>query len=306
MNSQQSFCMSLGGHVVGVEGDEVAFFTNNEAYTRFATDAAPQWVVRFGCDVSLPSEQATLLNSFVFQEINSRCLFHVDGDLYSFTMLPDGEGSPLAIMSYRRGSSVVESTLIPDRNALRFAMWFAVGLLATPSRLTFVHSSTIVHQGKAVLFLGESGTGKSTHTRLWLNHIDDARLLNDDSPMIRLFKPKNRDGVHANGEQDLLVAYGSPWSGKTPCFVPRSFPVAAIVRLSQAPYNAIHRLSTTRAFAAIHPSLPPALAQDDYYTDYLMEILSGIISSVPVYHLECLPDADAARLSCNTIFPANG
>lgn len=306
MDNKQTFCLSLGGCTVGVEGDEASFFATNEAFVRFASNADPLWRVVFGCDVVVPEGRAKMLNSFVFEDIKSRCRFYVDGDVYYFTMLSEADDSFLAVMSHRRGSATVESTPIPDRNALRFAMWFAVGLLTTPSLLTFVHSSTIVHQGKAVLFLGESGTGKSTHTRLWLNHIDDAHLLNDDSPMIRLVKSSiNEEGTAAQASNRVVV-YGSPWSGKTPCFVPRTFPVAAIVRLSQAPYNAIHRLSTTRAFAAIQPSLPPALSQDDYYTDCMMDIISGLISSVPFYHLECLPDADAARLSCNTIFPANG
>ena len=49
-----------------------------------------------------------------------------------------------------------------------------------------IHSSCIVYRDKAVLFLGESGTGKSTHTRLWRENIPEAVLLNDDSPMIRV------------------------------------------------------------------------------------------------------------------------
>ena len=68
----------------------------------------------------------------------------------------------------------------------RFAMWVGFGLMTLPSETIAVHSSCIVYQDKAVLFLGESGTGKSTHTRLWREHIPGAVLLNDDSPMIRI------------------------------------------------------------------------------------------------------------------------
>ena len=152
-----------------------------------------------------------------------------------------------------------------------------------------IHSSTIVHQGRAVLFLGESGTGKSTHTRLWLKSIPDAHLLNDDSPALAV----------ENGE---AVVYGTPWSGKTHCYHQLRFPLAGVVRLSQAPYNSIKRLSVIEAFSAIHPSCPPALAQDERYQDLIVDMLSDVISGVPMFHLECLPDEDAAWTSHDAIF----
>ena len=68
----------------------------------------------------------------------------------------------------------------------RFALWVGYGLMTLPYQTVAIHSSCIVREGKAVLFLGESGTGKSTHTRLWREHIPGAVLLNDDSPMIRV------------------------------------------------------------------------------------------------------------------------
>ena len=157
------------------------------------------------------------------------------------------------------------------------------------AKVTFVHSSVIVHKGGAVLFLGESGTGKSTHTRLWLKNIPDAHLLNDDSPILTI-------------EEGRPWVYGSPWSGKTPCYVARRFPLKALVRLSQAPQNAMRRLSVPEAFAALQPSLPPALMQDERYADLLIDVVSDVISVAPAYHLSCLPDADAAQLSCKTIF----
>lgn len=283
-----SITLSLGGHILSVEGNEVAFFAANNAFLRFVvSDAEPEWRVRYGCSVSAPPDDSLTLNVFVYEEIHSRCLFQLSGEDYYFSMFSGDDERPLVIMRHRRGTAVVESTSVDDFNALRFSLWFAVSMLATQSQLTFVHSSTIVHQGRAVMFLGESGTGKSTHTRLWLDNIEGCRLLNDDSPMI-----------DASG----LKVYGSPWSGKTPCYVPLCFPLAAIVRLSQAPHNAIRRLPIPQALGALHPSLPPALAQDDYYADKIMDIISSVIAKVPVYHLECLPDAEASRLSCETVF----
>ena len=139
------------------------------------------------------------------------------------------------------------------------------------------------------MFLGESGTGKSTHTRLWRECIEDATLLNDDSPFLKI----------ADGK---AVVYGSPWSGKTPCYKNESYPLRAIVRLSQAPHNAIRQLKGVRAIGALLPSMPPAFAFDKELECRMIDILSATISAVPVYHLECLPDTDAAKLAYNTIF----
>lgn len=141
-----------------------------------------------------------------------------------------------------------------------------------------IHSSVIVHSGRAVLFLGESGTGKSTHTRLWREHIPGAQLLNDDSPIVRVV-------------EGVPTVFGSPWSGKTPCYRNESYPIAAFVRLAQAPHNRIARLPVVRAIGALLPSCPPAFAYDAQLQDNICDTLSQLIARVPVYQLECLPDA---------------
>ena len=75
------------------------------------------------------------------------------------------------------------------------------GLMTVRKDTVALHGSCIVYKGKAVLFLGESGTGKSTHTRLWRENIAGSKLLNDDSPIVRY-------------EEGGVWVYGSPWSGK--------------------------------------------------------------------------------------------
>ena len=69
-----------------------------------------------------------------------------------------------------------------------------------------------------------------------------------------------------------------------------------------APHNRIERLSTIRSIGALLPSCPPAFAHDAELQDTLCRTLSDIIERVPVYRLECLPDADAALLACKTVF----
>lgn len=171
----------------------------------------------------------------------------------------------------------------------RFALWIGYGMMTLKHNTIAIHSSSIVYKNKAVLFLGESGTGKSTHTQLWRKHIDCCELLNDDSPIIR-----------ADGNK--VWVYGSPWSGKTHCYKNKRFELKGCVRLSQSPYNEITKLSTLKAYGAIHPSCPPEFAYDPRLYDYVSSTIDKLLSSASFYHLKCLPDKDAALLSCKQLF----
>ena len=191
------------------------------------------------------------------------------------------------------GSNIVESNLglagEVEPGLLRFGLWIMFGIVIAPLGAIAIHSSVVVKEHEAVLCLGESGTGKSTHTRLWRENIEGAKLLNDDSPIVRIIDGK-------------CIVYGSPWSGKTPCYVNKHVPARAFMRLSQAPYNKIYRLPALSAIGAILPSCPPAFAYDNALQDHICNTVSEIISCTPVYHLECLPNAAAAELSYSTIF----
>ena len=206
---------------------------------------------------------------------------------FRLNLQPEAEGA--FDIWFREGETVVYLGGNWSMLLYRFALWVAYGLMTLRRDTLAIHSSCIVYQDKAVLFLGESGTGKSTHTRLWREHIEGAVLLNDDSPMIRV-------------EEGKVWAYGSAWSGKTPCYKQERYELVACVRLSQAPYNRIQKLSVLQAYGAIHPSCAPEFAYDDALYDEVSRIIGQILSVVPCFHLACLPDREAALLSCQTIF----
>ncbi len=144
-----------------------------------------------------------------------------------------------------------------------------------------MHASVVVNDGKAFLFMGKSGTGKSTHTRLWLEHIPGSSLLNDDNPIVRIV-----------GED--VIAYGSPWSGKTHCYKSESAPVAGFIRLRQAPYNRYMSCEDIAAFKALLPG-SSVLRQDKTLHSILCGTLIEIAGMTKVGEMECLPDKDAAE-----------
>ena len=93
---------------------------------------------------------------------------------------------------------------------------------ATGGRQTLlIHASLVRHQGRGYAFVAKSGTGKSTQVAMWLRCIPGCDLMNDDNPVVRVI----------DGE---VMIYGSPWSGKTPCYRQVKAPPGAITQIDRA------------------------------------------------------------------------
>lgn len=276
----------IAGHRIRVEGDRLVQAVGAlPGFEVFRTGVEDEPVCRFMVTESDVPEFEQVHYRSEIDNIVSRFGRHADG--YAFDMTPRDAGSLNLWMDGDGRVACFSGNF--DPRLLRFACWIAYGVATAPLKTVAVHTSTIQYQEKAVCFLGESGTGKSTHTRLWRENIEGAILLNDDSPILRIIDGKP-------------WMYGSPWSGKTPCYRNVSYPLAGCVRLSQAPYNIIKKLGIAQGYGALHPSCPPCFAYDDTLYDCISSVLGDLLSAVPVYHLACLPDAEAARLSCETIF----
>ena len=149
-----------------------------------------------------------------------------------------------------------------------------------------IHASVVRLGNKGFAFLGKSGTGKSTHSRLWLTHIEGAELVNDDNPVVRW-------------EQGHVFVYGSPWSGKTPCYKNIRAELSAIVRLSQAPENRIERLTPLQAYGSLLSS-SSCLRWERSMADGVHHTVEQVIRCCPNYHLACLPDKEAVQLVIDT------
>ena len=154
-----------------------------------------------------------------------------------------------------------------------------------------VHASAVVLGGMAYLFLGKSGTGKSTHSELWLRNFRDAWLLNDDNPAIRIIDGK-------------AYAYGTPWSGKKPVYIDKKVPLGGIVRLEQSPENRMTLKEGLDAFLCIYPSCS-ALHRDPLQENRLCDTLEILSESVAVGLMECRPDDKAAIICHETILKDN-
>lgn len=188
---------------------------------------------------------------------------------------------------FREGKLFAEGSPSDQVFAINNSLMLLFAFASAARQALEMHASVVMHGGRGFLFLGRSGTGKSTHSSLWIKHIEGTELLNDDNPVVRIV-----DGT--------VRVFGTPWSGKTPCYKAQDVPVGAIVRLRQAPENSIARLGTVQAYASVMASCSgyrPIRA----LADAQHETLSVIATDIPCYELGCLPDEAAARLCWQTV-----
>lgn len=291
--AEKTHIYNVGGHCFKLQFKEYPFLLENLAdnYAPFVVEDITGIDLLFQATVCKDVRTDDILNCVFSQDRSS-----VDcGDLKVFST---AEGlffeqtqpysqQPNARIRLTKNFDKAEIALRGSEQQCCFAFNHALMLcyiLSTAMLDTVLtHSSCVLHGGKAYLFLGKSGTGKSTHSRLWLKHVADTTLLNDDHPILRI------------NEQGAVVVYGSPWSGKTPCYRNESAPVGAIVRICKASHNQIQALGAAQSYASLTTSFSgmtwePALADGRHHT------IEKVIASVPCFQINCLPDKEAALI----------
>lgn len=177
------------------------------------------------------------------------------------------------------------STLFQVNTSLMIQYTFATAGLST----LLLHASVTRYQGVANLFFGVSGTGKSTHSRLWHAFVPESDLMNDDNPIIRF-------------EGERCIVYGSPWSGKTLCYRNVVAPVNALVRLEQYPKNVIERLQPLQAYASVIAAVSTIRWNHDVMS-LLVPTIERVAMNVPCFRLQCRPDEEAVQVCKKAIYP---
>ena len=213
-----------------------------------------------------------------------------DGDgNYAFEIsLPACDGGRLSCCltarnDFRICRAVLTGTSLRQHQfGLNNALMMAYAFAAAEKDTLLIHASVIRNDGYGYLFTAPSGTGKSTHTYLWYKHIPGSDLMNDDNPVVRIV-----DGV--------TCIYGSPWSGKTPCYRNIWAPVGAITRIEQRPENTIRRMAPVEAFAALLPAVS-SMKWDKRVYEGICQTISRLLRTTPVFWLGCRPDEEAAKV----------
>ena len=150
-----------------------------------------------------------------------------------------------------------------------------------------LHASAVALEGRAYLFSGPSGMGKSTHTRLWQSMYPDARVFNDDKPALRRL-----DG--------RWFAYGTPWCGKDGININMKVPLAGICFLRRGEDNVIRRLNAQEAMANVI-SQTLRRFRDAAMLDLMLSHVEKLVQEIPIYELFNKPEPAAAQLSYETM-----
>lgn len=208
-----------------------------------------------------------------------------DGKLYQRLAITDPSGNPdkdYAVVE--SDGSVCRMTILSEYNgrfdavtALRTANFNHIML---EHDAIILHSSYILHKGKAILFCAPSGTGKSTQADLWAKH-RGAEIINGDRTLVRRIDGK-------------FTANGVYYAGTSGICKDVTAPIAAIVMLGQAKENRVCRMSGAEVFlglfrqSAYSKTVPtdPGLAA---------ALLSDAAEKLPVIKLDCLPDESAVK-----------
>ena len=236
----------------------------------------------------LPAESGrnkTLLSDYTLVWKDNFRIYEVENG-YEVRILANGSEEGWCMLTSK---DFTESTIyLPEENQyspiiLNWFLMVAFGQSVIKSEVILFHASVVMLEGKGVAFLGKSGTGKSTHSQQWLSAFSSSELLNDDNPAIAL-------------EDDGRVwVYGTPWSGKTPCYNNKRVPLASLVRLEQYPSNEMRRLVGAEALIGVLPSCTSIRWNKNIFGK-MNKTLTAILEKVPVGHLKCLPNKNAAEL----------
>ena len=152
-----------------------------------------------------------------------------------------------------------------------------------------LHASAVELKGKAYLFSGACGVGKSTHTSLWKVAFGDAaQVFNDDKPALRY-------------EDGRWFAYGTPWCGKDGINQNKKVPLAGICFLKQAENNTICRLTPQEsAVKVISQTMYKFKDVQNLYR--MLSHVDKLVRDIPIYELNSKPVVEAAHLSFDTMY----
>lgn len=146
-----------------------------------------------------------------------------------------------------------------------------------------MHGACIKYNEKAYIFTAPSGTGKSTHIRLWRKYLgDDVDIVNGDKPFLSV-------------EDSQVLVYGTPWAGKERWQKNHHAPLHGICLLCRGEENRIHKIEPAEGLPFLLKQI--YIPEDAAAAGLTLELLDGMLKNVPVYVLECNISEDAVQCS---------
>lgn len=144
-----------------------------------------------------------------------------------------------------------------------------------------LHAAVLEIDGNAYAFLGKSGTGKSTHTGLWMKYLPNVRIVNGDKPILQW-------------TQDGFIAHGTPWNGKEGLGENISASLKGLCFLEQAKENEIVKLTPSQAATRIFGQI--LFPEDEANATKTLEITDKLVMDTPCWSLKCNISEEAMKI----------
>lgn len=210
---------------------------------------------------------------------------------YQF-MIRNIKGEDCAMMQATEDFSLCHCKVLGDREeqhsyGLNNAMMMAYAFASATRGTLLVHASLVRNNDKGYAFVAKSGTGKSTQTQNWLKVIPDCDLMNDDNPIIRM-------------TEDKAYIYGSPWSGKTPCYRQVRAVLGAVTKIVRDPENYVTSLHPLIAFNTLLSSCSVMKWDTNTYRG-ICDTVKKVVESVNIYALHCTAAPESAQVCYEAI-----
>ncbi len=270
--------LCIGGLHLKLSGPEDCFFDSFERFRRTDTiDSADQIIRIIPASAPVCKNSVTLLRNAELTVLDASdhyiLIFPIAKQIAQATLTKDGSRADFYIS-------------LPACDTLREDLFHAIRLvylyLAQKKNMTAIHSASLLYQGKAWLFSGPSGTGKSTHTNLWLKlYKAETKLLNGDLNLLAF-------------KDNKPVIYGIPWCGTSGIFDTDAHPLGGIVLLKQAPSNHVVELSEEqKILSVLHRFISPSWTADMFEAN--LSFAEKLIPQITVCRLQCNMENDAAH-----------
>ncbi len=281
----------LAGHTLLIEMKEGDIYTLLPSFEPFHTEddgAEPLFTITVDNSVN-PSWRGDKIGFFPCPSASFE-IHRQDDGAYQILVLQDDK-IPCAFIQGDAGNKHFTIATRGSLENMQFGLSNSLMVIFTMAsakhKTLLMHSSVVENNGKAYMFLGVSGQGKSTHSDLWAKHIPGSRIINDDNPILRIAP----DGTP--------VIYGSPWSGKRNFYLNEHYPIGGFAAIEQEKENRIRKENIPTAFGILLISCSTMKFDKEIHLQ-ICGTISSVLERLPVHTLGCRPDAEAAELSSKT------
>lgn len=280
---------TVAGHTFEIETGDEEIFSLVPSLEPFIEDGSAEPIFSITLDNAMqPSWRGNRIGHFPCPSASFE-VYRQDNGAYQILVLTDNK-IPCAFA--QSNSDYTHFTIATRGSKHNMSFGFNNALMViytmcTSSRKTLLmHSSVVENGGRAFMFLGASGQGKSTHSDMWVRYIAGSTLINDDNPVVRI------------ADDGTPIVYGSPWSGKRPVYKQVHYPIGGMAAIEQEPENRIRKENIPTAFGIMLCSCS-TLKFDKKIHMNICSTISNVLERVAVHTLSCRPDEEAAIVSSN-------